>query len=50
MGQVNWTEHGWVYAIVTDDGHLYADAASTDDGHEQDQIRVKFVFSCRHRI
>ncbi len=29
-GQVNWGEHGWVLAIVTSDGRLYADAVVTD--------------------
>jgi hypothetical protein len=32
MGLVNWTEHGWVLAIVTADGRLYADGAVTDQG------------------
>jgi hypothetical protein len=31
-GQVNWTEHGWVFALVTGDGHLYADGVTTDHG------------------
>jgi hypothetical protein len=32
MGFVNWGEHGWTFALVTADGRLYADAASTDSG------------------
>ncbi len=30
MGQVNWGEHGWTFALVTADGRLYADGVSTD--------------------
>ena len=32
MGLVNWGEHGWTFAIVTPDGHLYADSVGTDGG------------------
>jgi len=32
MGQVNWTDHGWVFAIVFADGGLYADGVVTDQG------------------
>ena len=32
MGQVNWTTHGWVFAIVTGDGQLYADGVVIDRG------------------
>jgi hypothetical protein len=32
MGQVNWGEHGWVFALVTADGRLYADGVETDRG------------------
>ncbi len=31
-GQVNWTEHGWAFAIITADGGLYADGVVTDHG------------------
>lgn len=31
-GRVNWTEHGWVFAIVSADGYLYADGVVTDNG------------------
>jgi hypothetical protein len=49
MGQVNWTEHGWVYAVVTDDGHLYADAALTDHGGCI-LIGVQKEFSCEVKV
>ena len=32
MGQVNWGEHGWTFALVTADGRLYADGIATDRG------------------
>lgn len=32
MGLVNWTEHGWVVAILTADGELYSDGVITDHG------------------
>jgi hypothetical protein len=32
MGLVNWTEHGWVVAILTSDGQLYSDGVITDHG------------------
>ena len=32
MGQVNWTTHGWVFAIITGDGQLYADSVVIDRG------------------
>ena len=32
MGQVNWGEHGWTFALVTADGRLYADGVATDRG------------------
>jgi hypothetical protein len=32
MGLVNWTEHGWVFAIVTPDNNLYADGIVIDEG------------------
>ncbi len=32
MGQVNWGEHGWTFALVTADGRLYADGVATDSG------------------
>ncbi|HMK30524.1 MAG TPA: hypothetical protein VK473_12625 [Terriglobales bacterium] len=30
-GHVSWTEHGWVFAIITPGG-IYADAVMTDNG------------------
>jgi hypothetical protein len=32
MGLVNWTEHGWVVAILTANGELYSDGVITDHG------------------
>lgn len=49
MGQVNWTERGWVYAIVTDDGHMYADATLTDHGGCI-LIGVEREFSCEVKV
>ena len=31
-GLVNWTEHGWVFALGTADGSVYADGAVIDQG------------------
>jgi hypothetical protein len=33
-GFVNWGEHGWTFAIVLADGHIYADAVETSHGCE----------------
>ena len=32
MGIVNWTEHGWAFALVTADDQLITDAVITDHG------------------
>jgi hypothetical protein len=32
MGQVNWGEHGWTFALVNAEGRLYADGVATDSG------------------
>jgi hypothetical protein len=44
MGQVNWTEHGWVFALVTGDGRLYADGTVVDRGCTL--IGVPAEYSC----
>ncbi len=44
MGQVNWTEHGWVFVLLSADNHLYADGALTDHGCTL--IGVSSDFSC----
>ena len=31
-GQVSWAGHGWVFALVTADGGIYADGVVTDHG------------------
>lgn len=48
MGQVNWTEHGWVFALVNADGALYADAAMTDGGCTL--IGVSSDYSCEVKV
>jgi hypothetical protein len=44
-GHVSWTEHGWVFAIVTPGGGIYADAVMTDDGCTL--IGVPSEYSCQ---
>ena len=44
-GHVSWTEHGWVFAIVTPDGGIYADAVITDNGCTL--IGVSGEYSCQ---
>ena len=48
MGQVNWTEHGWVFVLLSADGHLYADGAMTDNGCTL--IGVSSDFSCEVKV
>jgi hypothetical protein len=48
MGLVNWTEHGWVFAIVTPDGNLYADGLTIDHGCTL--IGVPSDFSCEIQV
>jgi hypothetical protein len=48
MGQVNWTEHGWVFALVTADGRMYADGAMTDRGCTL--IGVPGDYSCEVKV
>jgi hypothetical protein len=47
-GQVNWTAHGWVFALVTGDGRLYADGVATDHGCTL--IGVPSEYSCEIKI
>jgi hypothetical protein len=47
-GQLTWTEHGWVFALITADGHLYADAVVTDRGCTL--IGVPSEYSCEIKI
>jgi len=42
-GHVSWTEHGWVFAIITPGG-IYADAVMTDNGCTM--IGVPNEYSC----
>ena len=42
-GHVSWTEHGWVFAIITQGG-IYADAVMTDNGCTL--IGVSSEYSC----
>jgi len=42
-GHVSWTEHGWVFAIITPGG-IYADAVMTDNGCTL--IGVPSEYSC----
>jgi hypothetical protein len=32
MGQVNWGEHGWSFALVLANGDIFTDAVETDQG------------------
>ena len=32
MGQVDWGEHGWAFALVLANGELFTDAVQTDHG------------------
>jgi hypothetical protein len=48
MGQVNWTEHGWVFVLLSADNHLYADGAVTDHGCTL--IGVSSDFSCEVKV
>jgi hypothetical protein len=32
MGQVDWGEHGWAFALVLPNGELFTDAVQTDHG------------------
>ena len=48
MGQVNWTEHGWVFVLLSADNHLYADGALTDHGCTL--IGVSSDFSCELKV
>ena len=47
-GRVNWSEHGWVFAIVSADGYLYADGVITDNGCTL--IGVPSDYSCELKI
>jgi len=44
-GHVSWTEHGWVFAIVTPGGGVYADAVITDNGCTL--IGIPSEYSCQ---
>ena len=44
-GHVSWTEHGWVFAIITPGGGVYADAVLTDNGCTM--IGVPSDYSCQ---
>jgi hypothetical protein len=44
-GHVSWTEHGWVFAIITPGGGVYADAVMTDNGCTM--IGVPSDYSCQ---
>ena len=48
-GQVNWTEHGWVFVLQAGDGSLYADGAVTDHGGCI-LIGVSNRFSCQVKV
>lgn len=47
-GLVNWTEHGWVVAILTADGELYSDGVITDHGCAL--IGISSEFSCKVEV
>ena len=47
-GHVSWTEHGWVFAIVTPGGGVYADAVITDNGCAM--IGVSSQYSCQLEV
>lgn len=47
-GQVSWTEHGWVFALVTADGGIYADGVVTDHGCTL--IGVPADYSCAIQV
>lgn len=47
-GHVSWTEHGWVFTIITPDGGVYADAVVTDDGCKM--IGVPSQYSCQIEV
>ena len=47
-GRVIWTEHGWVFALLTGDGHLYADGVVTDHGCTL--VGVSKEYSCEIKI
>jgi hypothetical protein len=47
-GHVSWTEHGWVFAIVTPGGGVYADAVLTDNGCTL--IGVPSEYSCQIEV
>lgn len=32
MGQVDWGEHGWTFALVLSDGRMFTDGVATDQG------------------
>src|SRR5882724_3190181 len=32
MGQVNWGEHGWAFALVFANGEMFTDGVQTDHG------------------
>jgi hypothetical protein len=48
MGQVNWSEHGWVFALVTADGRMYEDATVTERGCTL--IGVPDDYSCEVKV
>ncbi len=47
-GLVNWGEHGWALAIVTNDGRLYTDAVAND--HSCTLVGVFGGYSCKIEI
>lgn len=46
MGQVNWGEHGWAFALVLANGELFTDAVQTDHGC----IYVGPPLSCEYEV
>ena len=47
-GLVNWTERGFVFAIVNADGSLYADSVMIDHGCSM--VGVPSSFSCQLKV
>lgn len=50
MEQLNWTEHGWAFAMVRADGELYADASVIGDHHGCTMVGVESNYSCEVNI
>jgi hypothetical protein len=47
MGQVNWGEHGWSFALVLANGDMFTDGVQTD--HDCIYIGV-LPFSCGYEV